>query len=123
MASSQAFGGVDVAGYAVEDLAAQHGLPLFGDETFLGQSHIAQHVEEALAIELAVHGLQIRIGRDVPCDLGIGNAEPHLPGALVEPGLADHFAEHLPVEAESRSPVRAAADGRIRGSICCKRSL
>ena len=33
-------------------------------------------------------------------DFGIGNAEPHLLGALIEAGLGDHLAEHLPVEAE-----------------------
>ena len=33
-------------------------------------------------------------------DFGIGNAEPHLLGPLIEAGLGDHFAEHLAVEAE-----------------------
>ena len=42
-------------------------------------------------------------------DLGVGDAEPQLARPLVERGLGDELAEHLPVEAE-----RARLVGRDR---------
>ena len=53
----------DAAGYAVDDLAAQHALPLFGDIALLAIAHVLQHHLKPLAIEIAVHVLQMRIGR------------------------------------------------------------
>ena len=43
--------------------------------------------------------------------VGIGQAEPHLPGALVEAGFGNHFTKHLPIETE-----RARLLGRERAA-------
>ena len=40
-------------------------------------------------------------------DLGIGNAEPHLPRALIEPASATISLKYLPIEADRRSPLPA----------------
>ena len=49
-------------------------------------------------VELPSRGLEVRIVHDLLDDLGIRNAEPHLPRNLVNPGPGDHLAEHLAVE-------------------------
>ena len=60
---------------------------LLGDEALLGEAGIAQRILEPGAVELAVRRLECRIAGDASRDFGIGHAEPHLRGALVEPGL------------------------------------
>ena len=49
---------------------------------------------------MPVGAAERRIGGDALHDFGVGQAEPHLPRTLIEPGLGDHFAKHLPVETE-----------------------
>ena len=96
----------DVAGYAVDELPAQRSLSLGGEKAFLGHAHVVQEHFEPRAVELTVLILQLRIGRDVAGYLGVGEAEPHLLRELVEPGLGDHFTEHLAVEADRVCLVR-----------------
>ncbi len=88
------------AGERVDDLPAQRHPALFGDEALLGVAGVAQKILEPRPVESAAGSPEHRIGGDAPHDLVVGNAEPHLPRALIEPGIHEHFAEHLPVEAD-----------------------
>ncbi len=89
-----------VAGERIDDLPAQHRPPLFGDEPLFAIAGVAQELGEPQAVELPGRGAQRRIGSEPLHDVGIGNSEPHLLRPLVEPGLGDHVAQHLPVETE-----------------------
>src|SRR5208282_3384658 len=90
----------DIARDGIGDLPAQHLAPLLGDKALLVVAGVAQGVREPGAVELALRRLEVRVAGNAPGDFGVGNAEPHLTRALVEPGLGDHFAEHLPIKAE-----------------------
>src|SRR5262249_5926527 len=66
---------------------------------------IAQEQFKPSPIELTVWGLQLWVGRDAACDIGVGDAEPHLTHALIESRLCNHFAKHLAINAESVSAL------------------
>ena len=63
-------------------------------------STISQELLEPPAVELPGRAPERRIASDPPHNLGVVKAEAHLPRALVEAGLGDHFAKHLPVETD-----------------------
>ena len=48
----------------------------------------------------AVQALEVGIGVDHPHGLGVGLAEPHAPGFLVEGGFRDGLLQHLAVKPE-----------------------
>ena len=105
----------EIAGKRFSDLPPQRQPALLVDEPLLGVTEVAQKLLEARPVELAGGTAECRIFGDAAHDLGVGNAEPHLPSALVESRFCDHLAEHAPVEAHAPWPVPAAAVGRSGG--------
>ena len=105
------FGDRQIGSDAAQNLPAQDVLPLLGDEPLLGIAHIAQDQFEFGSVKLAVGVLQLWIRGNAPRDIGVGQTKTHLMHALIESGLRNHLAEHLPVEPES-----AGAVGRQRPS-------
>jgi len=91
------------AGDGSDELLTQHGAPLLGDESLLRKAGIAEELDEALAVELAVWRLEARILRDTPRDLGIGDAKAKRPHALVEQHLAEDLIFDLLVDASARA--------------------
>ena len=55
---------------------------------------------EAAAIELAGRAAERRIFGDAADDFLVGQTEPHLPRALVEPGIVDHSEQHRAFETD-----------------------
>src|SRR5215469_2148329 len=93
------FWSCDIGGEAVHDLPPQHFFPLFGDEALLRIADTSKDQIEFGSIKLAIGGLQLRIGRNVTCDVGVCETETHLAHALIKSGLPDHFAKHLAIKA------------------------
>ena len=105
------------AGNGVEDLPPDDVLPLLGKEALFGVAHVLQHGAKTHAVELAVDSIQIRVRGDVPRDLCVRQAEPHLSGSLIQRALGDHFAQHLPVEAERIGLIRRNRMTQLRAEL------
>ena len=97
-------------------------LALVGEEALLGEPMFCKSAWKRALSNWPCRRLEVRIGRDVADDFRVGNAEPHLLGALVDAGLGHHLAEHLPVEAERLACSGGSGWPSLR-PICCRRSL
>ncbi len=96
----------DVARHRIDDLAAHRGAALIGDEALFREIGVEQRILKSGAVEFAVRRLECRIAGDTARDFGVGEAEPHLRGALVETCLRNHLAEHLPLQSEGAGLFR-----------------
>ena len=83
-----------------DDLPPQHQPALLGNDPLFGHADGAQELIEAVAIELAGRTAERRIFGDAADDFLVGQAEPHLPRALVEPGIVDHSEQHRAFETD-----------------------
>ncbi len=76
-------------------------MALLGDEPLFAHADAAQELLEAAAVELAGRTTEEGLFGDLADDHVVGNAKPHLPRELVEPGVIDQADEHRAVDPES----------------------
>jgi hypothetical protein len=89
-----------LAGDGLGKLAPQRDAALLGGVPAFGVASRPDDRLEPAAIELAREAAEGRIFRDPPGDLGVGESESQLSGALVECGFRDQLSQQLLVEAE-----------------------
>ena len=90
---------------------------LFGEVTLLAIAELPDQRLEARRVELTVQSPEVGIAVDRAHHLGVGLAEAHPPGFLIERGFREGLLQHLAVKPEGTGLLRGQGAAQLAAKL------